>query len=276
MQLAANNPDGASYSVYKALQGNPDDVSALSLAVQVEARRGDAAKADAAHKTLLAKHPNAVETLRTGADLAMSRGQFAQAIAGYRKLLAREESTGNAMAVVQAHMAAGESSKAAAFLEGWIKGHPKDKLALKALAEAQYRAGQLSAARQTYLAVTKESPDDASALNNFANLLHQLNDPTAQEVAERALKLAPNSASYADTLGWILVSKGQTEPGLRYLREARLRSPDNPEIRFHLAYALSKVGRKEEAKDELSAALSPPGRLQNNSVLAQLRGELGL
>lgn len=276
LQLAANNPDGASYSVYKALQGNPDDVSALALAVQVEARRGDPAKADAALKALLAKHPNAVETLRAGADLAMSRGQFAQAIAGYRKLLAREENTGNAMAVVQAHMAAGESGKAAAFLESWVKGHPEDKLALKALAESQYRAGQLPAARQTYQAVIKESPDDASALNNYANLLAQLNDPTAQEIAERALKLSPNNASYADTLGWILVGKGQLEPGLRYLREARLRSPDNPEIRFHLAYALSKIGRKEEAKEELSTALKAPGRLQNSAVLAQLRKELGL
>lgn len=276
MQLAVNNPDGASYSVYKALQGNPEDVSALALAVQVEARRGDAAKADAALKTLLAKHPNAVETLRVSADLAMSRGQFAPAIAGYRKLLAREESTGNALAIVQAHMAAGESGKAATFLDGWIKGHPNDKLALKALAEAQYRAGHLQAARQAYQAVIKESPDDASALNNYANLLAELSDPAAQEMAERALKLSPNSASYADTLGWILVGKGQLEPGLRYLREARLRNPDNPEIRFHLAYALSRIGRKEEAKEELSAALKMPARLPGSTSLSQLRKELGL
>jgi Flp pilus assembly protein TadD len=66
------------------------------------------------------------------------------------------------------------------------------------------------------------------------------------------------------------------ELGLRYLREARLRSPDNPEIRFHLAYALSRIGRKEEAKDELTAALKAPGRLQNSTALAQLRKELGL
>ncbi|HLO63669.1 MAG TPA: XrtA/PEP-CTERM system TPR-repeat protein PrsT, partial [Azonexus sp.] len=276
LQLAANNPDGASYSVYKALQGNPDDVSALALAVQVEARRGDAAKADAALKTLLAKHPNAVETLRVTADLAMSRGQYAAAIASYRKLLSREENAGNALALVQAHMAAGEAAKATTFLEGWVKGHPKDKLALKALAEAQFRSGQLAAARQTYQFVVKDSPDDALALNNYANLLQQMSDPAAQEMAERAVKLSPNSAIYADTLGWILVGKGQIEPGLRYLREARLRSPESAEIRFHLAYALSKIGRKEEAKEELNAALRESGRLANNLPLAQLRKELGL
>lgn len=276
MQLAANNPDGASYSVYKALQGSPDDVSAMALVVQVEARRGDAAKADTALKMLLAKHPNAIETLRVSADLAMSRGQHAAAIAGYRKLLTREETTGNAMAIVQAHMAANESGKAAVFLEGWVRAHPKDKLASKALAEALYRTGQLAAARHAYQGVIKDSPDDAMTLNNYANLLQQLNDPSAQEIAERALKLSPNNASYADTLGWILIGKGQIESGLRYLREARLRSPENAEIRFHLAYALSKIGRKDEAKEELSAALKLPGFLATSSALTQLRKELGL
>lgn len=40
MQLTANNPDGAAYSVSKALQDSPDDLSALTLAVEIEARRG--------------------------------------------------------------------------------------------------------------------------------------------------------------------------------------------------------------------------------------------
>lgn len=276
MQLAAGNPDGASYSVYKALQGNPDDVAALALLVQIEARRGDAAKADAALKTLTAKYPNAIETARVSADLAMSRGQHAAAISGYRKLLSREENTGNALALVQAHMAAAEPGKAAAFLEGWVKNHPADKGATKALAESLFRSGQLAAARQAYQQVIKDNPDDASSFNNYANLLHQLNAPGAQEAAEHALKLSPNHAAYADTLGWILVGKGQTETGLRYLREARLRNPESGEIRFHLAYALTKIGRKDEAREELGVALSSSGRPVNSPTLAQLRKELGL
>ena len=276
MQISAANPDGAAYSIYKALQGRPDDIAALALAVQVEARRGDTAKADAALKKLTTTHPSAIETARTSADLAMSRGQFVTAINGYRKLIAREETSGNALALVQAHMAAGEPGKAAAFLEGWVKRFPADKIALKALAEALFRAGQLSMAKQTYQAVLKDSPDDDLALNNYANLLQQLNDPAAQEMAERALKLSPNNAAYADTLGWIMVRKGLTEPGLRYLREARLRSPENGEIRFHLAYALAKLGRKDEARQELSAALLGPGRITTSTTVSQLKADLGL
>jgi putative PEP-CTERM system TPR-repeat lipoprotein len=276
LQMAAVNPDGAAYSISKALQGNPDDLSALAMAVQVEAKRGNAAKADEALRVLNDKHPASLEAIRAGADLSLSRGHYPVAIAGYRKLLSRQESTGNALALVNAHMAAGESAKAAAFLENWTRSHPKDVSSFKALAEAQFRAGQLAPAKKTYLQVIAFSPDDAVSLNNFANLLLQTNDPAAQEMAERALKLSPNHPSYADTLGWILVNKGQVEAGLRYLRDARLRSPDSGEIRFHLAYALAKLGRKDEARDELRSALGALRGNPENRTLSQLRAELGI
>lgn len=276
LQLAASNPDGAAYSVYKALQGSPDNLQALILAVQIEAQRGDSQKADAALKTLATKYPSALETAQATANLAMSRGQFPAAIAGYRKVLAQSENTGTALALVQAHMAAGEAGKAAAFLESWVKKHPNDLAAQKALAEAQYRSGQLPAARQSYQQVVAKDPDDAATLNNYANLLLQLNDPGAQAIAEKVVKLQPAQPAYTDTLGWILVSNGQTETGLRYLREARLRDPGNGEIRLHLAYALNKAGRKDEARDELRAALNGPSRAASNAVVSQLKKELGL
>lgn len=276
LQLAAANPDGAAYSVQKALQGRPDDPSALALLVEIEARRGDAVKADAALKALTAKHPKRIETARAGAQLALSRGQYATAIAAHRTVLSRDETTGNALALAQAHLVAGEAAKAASFLEDWVKTRPADLPAQKALAEAQFRAGQLSAARLTYQRVLAAGVDDASILNNYANLLQELNDPGAQEQAEKALKLSPANAAFNDTLGWILVQKGQLEPGLRYLREARLRSPENREIRFHLAYALNKNGRKDEARDELNAVLTGLGNAPGSDAVNHLKKELGL
>lgn len=276
LQLAAANPDGAAYSISKALLDSPDHLPALALSVEIEARRGNVSKAEAALKSLAAKHPNALETARAAADLAMFRGQYPASIAGYRKVLSRAETTNNALALVQAHMAAGEIGKAASFLDGWVKKHPNDQLALKALAETLFRAGQLPQARQAYRRFLAVNPDDATSLNNYANLLSQLNDPGAQDAAEKALKLSPIHPAYADTLGWILVGKGETELGLRYLREARLRSPESAEIRFHLAYALNKSDRKNEARDELRAALSGPRPAAPSPMLDQLKTDLGL
>ena len=102
--------------------------------VEIEARRGDAVKADAALKTLVAKHPNRVEAALASANLAMSRGQYATAVAAFRTALSREETTGNALALARAHLAAGEPGKAAAFLDGWAKARPNDLPAQMALA----------------------------------------------------------------------------------------------------------------------------------------------
>lgn len=276
LQLAAGNSDGAQYNIEKALQGRPDDPAALALLVEIETRNGNAAKADAALKTLVGKHPNRVETALARAHLAMARQQYPAAIAAYRQALAREESTENALNVARAHLAAGEPGKAAAFLESWVKTRPRDIVALRTQAEMQFRAGQLNAARQTYARALQAEPDDAVTLNNYANLLLELKDPAAQSQAERALKLEPGNPAFADTLGWILVQQGQIEAGLRHLREARLRSPDNGEIRYHLAYALSKTGRRDEARDELKAALSGPGKAEQNDAVKRLKTELGL
>jgi Flp pilus assembly protein TadD len=46
------------------------------------------------------------------------------------------------------------------------------------------------------------------------------------------------------------------EEGLHYLRSAHSRESQNPEIRYHIAVALDKLGRKDEAKQELEQALS--------------------
>jgi tetratricopeptide (TPR) repeat protein len=75
LQLAAGNPEGASYNAQKALQGRPDDPAALALLVEVEARRGDSAKADAALKTLTAKHESASRR-RWRRQTSLQRGRY--------------------------------------------------------------------------------------------------------------------------------------------------------------------------------------------------------
>lgn len=276
LQLMADNPGGAAYSAQKALQEKPDDEAALALSAETETVRGDPARADAALKTLAAKYPNSVATALTTANIAMARGQYGAAASGYRNALAKQPSTATAINVVQAHMAAGEAAKAVSFIEGWAKTHPTDLTALKTLAEVQSATGQKEAARKTYIAILAAEPDDPMTLNNYAVLLQKLNDPKATEPAEKAQKLMPGNPSIADTLGWIQVQQGKIDAGLRQLRDARLRSPDNRTIRYHLAYALNKSGRKAEARSELSAALANAPAAQISSEMTQLKTELGL
>ena len=45
-----------------------------------------------------------------------------------------------------------------------------------------------------------------------------------------------------DTYGWIVFSQGQREQGLDLLRKALEIAPNNPDIAYHLASALSDSG----------------------------------
>jgi Flp pilus assembly protein TadD len=248
----------------------------MALAVDVESQRNDAAKADAALRALTARHPNKLETALATANLAMSRRQFPTAIAAYRNVLALGENTANLLSLAGAHIAANELPKAVGLLENWLKKHPSDQVAMKALAQAQFRAGALAPARIAYAKALAAEPDNAAVLNDFANLLLRMGDEGAQAAAERAVKAAPGEPAYTDTLGWIMVRKGQTEAGLRYLREARLRSPENPEIRYHLAFALFRSGRTSEAREELKVALAGGAQFEGMGDAIKLKRELGL
>jgi putative PEP-CTERM system TPR-repeat lipoprotein len=275
LNLRAKSPDAAFHNVQKGLQFRPDDPGLLQAIVEVEAERGDWAKADAALRALGAKHPKRVETALAEAQLAMVRKQYAAAANAYRIAVTRESSTANALQVARAYIAGGESAKAAAFLKDWVAAHQRDVAALKGLAEAQYRAGLLKDAKQSYDRLVTAQPEDSQSLNNYANLLLSLGDRNARAIAERAVQIDPKNASYADTLGWILVQQGDTAEGVRYLRDARLRNPQNGQIRLHLAYALAKAGRTAEAREELATALLDADASLKRDLVA-LKQELGL
>lgn len=96
-------------------------------------------------------------------------------------------------------------------------------------------------ARALYTALVRTDPGDARAHNNLAHVLLQLGDAKALLHAEKAHALAPGQPQVNDTLGWVLVQQGQLEKGLRYLREAALRAPDNTEIQAHLNATLARI-----------------------------------
>ena len=148
--------------------------------------------------------------------------------------------------------------------------------ALRAQAEVQALAGKAEAARASYNAVLAANPDDPGVLSGYAQMLHRINDPAALGMAEKAMKLAPQNASLAASYGSMLITKGDLENGVRILREARLRDPGNGSVRWVLASALAKAGKKGEAKDELRAALASATPPPRGPELDKLKAELGL
>lgn len=270
LQMAANNVAGAAYSLDKALSSQPDFLPALAMTVDVEIRQGETNKAEKRARDILAQHPNMAIGHALLGDVYMARSQVALATESYRRAHQQENSSRSLLRLFHAQSQIDGANTALPLAERWLRQHPKDLAVTKAVADAHARAGNLQAARTTYEAGRKIDPNDAELLNNLANVQLLLNDPNeAVKTAQAAFSKVPGNALVIDTLGWALYQAGQSERALQMLRDARLRMPGNPEIRYHLAVVLAKSGRNTEARTELEVALKSPDNRFESAAKAQ-------
>lgn len=273
-QLDAKDLAGAAYSLDKALSDAPNDLQAMALMSTVELMQGDAAKSERRARQVIGAYPKASIGYGLLADVAMSRGQAAVAIDGLRRAHEIEKSEATLLRLFRALSAQDGGKPAVELAQAWLKTHPANTTVQKALGDAYARSGNFVAARRSYEAVVSVRPNDAEALNNLANVLIQQKDPGAAAVAERALAQDARNPGIIDTVGWAYYNAGDKDRALKFLRDARLRSPDNPDVRYHLAVVLAQTGRQSEAREELDAALKS-SRFSNSqnarSLLASLK-----
>lgn len=270
LQLAAGNLQGAVYSLDKSLSGQPDFLPAQAAMVDVEIRLGDLARAETRARAIAQQHPQRAIGHLLLADVAWARGQRPAALELYRRALKVEPSTDTMLRLHVAVLRQEGPKAALAVVQQWSKAHPKDQRARKELADAHARAGEFGLARAVYEDLLKARPADALLLNDLANVLLRLDPPAAVPVAERALAAAPSNALVIDTAGWVLFRNGNTDRALQLLRDARLRRPGEPTIRYHLAAVLAKTGRTAEAKAEVQAALAAAPRFEGSEEAQSL------
>jgi putative PEP-CTERM system TPR-repeat lipoprotein len=244
LQMQGGDHESAGYSLNKALLNSPGYVPALNLQIQLDLRKGDVASAENRVNELLAKGGGNAEAQLMLGDLRMSQNRYADAVTAYRAAHARMNSGRTLMPLYDALMKSGDMRGASKLMSDWSRAHPRDGLSRHALGEAYMAMQDWPRARQVYEGLITLDARDARAYNNLANVLLQQKDALALKYAEQARALAPNVPQVNDTLGWVLVSQGQVEKGLRYLREAALRAPDDPVIKDHLNQALSRLGRR--------------------------------
>ncbi|WP_457446264.1 XrtA/PEP-CTERM system TPR-repeat protein PrsT [Roseateles sp. P5_E4] len=254
-QVGIKDYAGAAYSLDKALSGNPDYLPAQAMLASIELTQGDAAKSEQRAKQVIQAAPKSALGYNLLAEVATYRGQATAAIDALRKAHDIEKSQAS---LVRLMRAVGNQSgpKAAVELgDAWLKRSPSDLAVRNAVAVQHLHARDFAAARKQYEAILKQRPNHAETLNNLANVLMESKDPGALEMAERAYKVDIRNPMLMDTAGWANHLAGKPDRALQLLRDARLRAPDNPDIRYHLAAVLAKAGRSGEAREELRAAL---------------------
>jgi len=243
-QMRIGDLEGAEYTLSKVLLADPANQPAKVLKTRLSIRQNKLGDAEKQVQALLGQGDGQADALRLLGEVRLSQGRAAEAVDAYRRAYASDSGSDSAFGLYGALMRAGQYRDAAGVMQAWQRRNPADTAAGHALGEAWLALDDLPKAGDVYAELIRGNDKDARAHNNLANILLRRNDPAgALRHAERARALAPTQPQVNDTLGWVLVQQGQVEKGLRYLREASLRAPDDPDIRAHLQEALRRQGR---------------------------------
>jgi putative PEP-CTERM system TPR-repeat lipoprotein len=245
LQISAHDFEGARYSLDKALLGKPGYFPALYLKATLERLSGNLDAAEQQAKSLASQRPRDASVQQLLGDIAMQRKRYGDAVQAYRTAYGLEKNAQNAVNVIEAYNQSGDVNQALQFAQSWSNGDPADLVAGRVLAESYLHAGRLGEARRQYESLAKKLPNDPDILHGLAYLMLKNGEVGALPIAEKAYGLAPRDAGIEDTYGWALVQGGEFDKGLRYLREAQVRAPNDPEIQGHLAEALKRKGQTQ-------------------------------
>jgi len=245
LQISARDYEGARYSLEKALLSKPNYFPALLLKATLERQAGNLDVAEQQARSLASLRPQDASVQQLLGDIAMQRQKYNDAIQAYRNAYNYEKNAEHAVSLYNAYSRSGNTRMALEFVQSWARANPADMTASRVLAEAYQRTGQLEEAQRQYEILGMKLPEDAQIHNDLAYIMLKRGQPGALMVAEKAYRLAPRDANVADTYGWALVEAGQVEKGLRYLREAQVRAPNNTEIQSHLNEALRRKIRPQ-------------------------------
>ncbi len=250
-QSEQGSTEAALQSLRKVLALQPGSLDAQIRIAAIHSRGGHLADAVKSAKDVQKQRPEQAAGYLLEGDLYSRQKKWNEAIAAYRAGLERTKGPLFAIRLHQTLVAAQRKPEADKVVADWIRSNPKDGFVRNYLAERAALAGDHAESVRQYQALAQQYPKNGAILNNLAWAAYEAKDPRAPEWAEQANRLAPDNAAIMDTLGWILAEKGDLKRGIELLQKSVAKAPQASELRLHLAKALVKAGRKDEARKEL-------------------------
>ncbi len=274
VQLTMNNEAAAQTAIGKALALNPDLLDAHIVSVGLLLARKNYVQAQAEAVTLQKRHADSPVGYKLAGDIALAQNQAMAAVVSYERAFALSKIGPLLIQIHSALLQAGKTNEAEARMALWFKDHPADVPTRLYFASSKAMHNDLKGAMQEFETVLKHDPTNVIALNDLAWSSLQQNDPHALAYAERAYHLAADNPVVLDTLGWVLMTGGNSVRALPLLQKASTLAPKVGEIRYHLGVALAKHGDKPGARRELERVLASdkdfPQREQVKALLATL------
>ena len=269
-QIAGNKLADARSSLQKAQRLQPNHAPTLDALIRLEMMEKKPEQALQIARQLQASQPQSPLGFEREGDIQLNQKRPDLAVKAYELAL---DKGANSSVFIKSHRALilSDSPVAMQKLENWLAQHPKDNAVRFYAADYYASIGRHPAAIAAYQALLTQIPNSAIALNNLANSYRQVGDKRALATAEQAYKLDPGHPAILDTLGWMLVEKGQVARGLALIEKALVKLPRNPDIRYHRAIALVHKGEKVRARKELESLLKDaPTFSQAEAAKAQL------
>ena len=273
-QIAARDSQGARGTLKHAIALDARYMPVRIALVELENRAGNFVEAMSLARELLKLRPKeAVGNLLIG-DINFRRKRYDRAVDAYSEGLKKADTSSLAVRLFNARRRAGQTTEALKELQRWVD-RKDDRVARHVLATSYISNDDHdSAIRESERLLEKEGRNPV-VLNNLAWLYQQKGDDRAASYAERALGQAPKSSAILDTLGWILVEKGEMPRALELLRKANTLAPQIGDIQYHMAVALHKSGRTNEARRELERLLKSERRFSMKTEARNLLQQLG-
>ncbi|WP_165497806.1 XrtA/PEP-CTERM system TPR-repeat protein PrsT [Pseudoduganella albidiflava] len=272
---ALGERDLAADTLRKAHTEQPDDVGILLARAAVETRRGNHEQAIMFARDVQRRPGNLIAGLIVEAEVREAQQKPDLAIPVYQRALQENKASSPLrIKLANAYRQAGRTDEALKLVQQWRSERPQDRAIAVYLGELYVAQKKYPAAIDTFTALLKDLPDNGIILNNLALAYQSAGDPRALETAERAMKALPQSGAAMDTLGWILVEKGNLGRGLPLLKQASAAEPAAADIRYHLAAAYARNNDKAAARKELETLLAAKGDIaqaeQARALLKQL------
>ncbi len=183
---------------------------------------------------------------------ALGNRDYAGAEKSLAAALGRNPDIEVAILMIRAQWEQKKYNEAMKFMQSWLKDRPKDLTMLMYMAGAYLSLNRNEEARATYAKVVEHYPRHVPALNNLAWLSSDKDLDQAIQYAQRAQQVAPQDPYVMDTLGMLMLKRGDTVQGYKLIRDAAGRAPTDVQIQLHLGQVLVKQARHAEARKVLN------------------------
>lgn len=270
-QARQGDLEGAKNSFQQALKLIPGFFPAAFSLVDIQLHTGQAAAARELAETMLREFPSSPDAHFLLGRIHAAQREWPQAEDLLRKTIEINGTYTPAYSLLlYCLVTTNRLQQAVSELEA-LRAKTPDNLHLLMLSGVIYQQMErLPEARSAYEAYLNLKPDGSLALNNLALIYAE--DPSlldrAVEMARKAHEVDPNSASIADSLGWIHFKRKEYGAAVELLRQAITGLPNRPEIQFHYAMASMMNGDHKTAREFFEKAAAAKSDFKGKDQIA--------